>query len=154
MEKAADGAEAFGVRVVKLRIGLVLGMGGAMRLMLTPFKMGLGGRLGDGTQWTSWIHIDDVVSLICHAIENTSLRGPVNATAPNPVRNSQFTETLARVLRRPAFFPVPAWGLKLMFGEMAEVMLASHRVLPRNAENAAFKFSFPDLGPALKNLLA
>lgn len=153
-EKAADGAEAFGVRVVKLRFGLVLGMGGAMALMLTPFKMGLGGRLGDGSQWMAWIHIDDVVGLICHAIEQESLRGAFNTTAPNPVRNSQFTQTLARVLHRPAFIPAPVWGLKLMFGEMAQVLLASRRVLPRSAEKAGFKFAFPDLGPALKNLLA
>ncbi|MCW5982041.1 MAG: TIGR01777 family oxidoreductase [Bryobacteraceae bacterium] len=153
-EKAADGAEPLGIRVVKLRFGLVLGMGGAMALMLTPFKLGLGGRLGDGSQWTAWIHVDDVVSLICYALETESMRGPFNATAPNPVRNAQFTQTLARVLRRPSFFPVPVFGLKLMFGEMSEIMLASHRVLPRETENAGFKFTFPDLGPALKNLLA
>jgi uncharacterized protein (TIGR01777 family) len=153
-EQAATGAEALGVRVVRLRFGLVLGMGGAMALMLTPFKMGLGGRLGDGAQWMAWIHVDDVVGLICSAIDQESLGGAVNATAPNPVRNTQFTQTLARVLRRPAFFSVPVWAMKLMFGEMSQVMLASHRVLPRSAERAGFKFAFPDLGPALRNLLA
>lgn len=154
-EEAAGQAAALGVRVVKLRIGVVLGLGGgALAQMLWPFKMGAGGRLGDGRQWMSWIHLDDVAGLICFALEQASPRGPVNATSPNPVRNSDFTRTLARVLRRPAFFTVPDRAMQILFGEMAEILTSSQRVLPKAAEKAGFKFSFPDLGPALKNLLS
>lgn len=154
-EKAAGEAEALGVRVVKIRIGVVLGPGGGVLAhMLPPFKMGVGGRLGDGRQWMSWIHMDDVAGLICFALQQPGLRGPVNATSPNPVRNSDFTRTLARVLRRPAFFTVRERALRLLFGEMAELMISSQRVLPRAAETAGFKFSFPDAGVALKNLLS
>ncbi len=153
-EREALQATALGTRVVVPRIGMVLGRGGALALMLPPFKAGLGGRIGDGCQWMSWIHLDDLVNLILFAIETPALQGPVNATAPNPVRNAEFTQTLGRVLRRPTLFPVPLFALRLLFGEMSEVMLASQRVLPKAAEAAGFKFSFPDLGPALKHLLA
>lgn len=152
-EREAREAEKLGARVVILRFGLVLGMGGALGKMLPPFKMGLGGRLGDGRQWMSWIHAEDVVSLILFVLEQPAVKGPVNATSPNPARNAEFTHTLARVLRRPAILPVPLSGLRLLFGEMSEVLLASHRVLPKAAETAGFKFGFPDLGPALKHLL-
>lgn len=154
-EREALQAAALGTRVVLPRIGIVLGLGGgALAVMLPPFRAGLGGRIGDGCQWMSWIHLDDLVNLLLFALENEALRGAVNATAPNPVRNAEFTQTLARVLRRPALFPVPLFALRLLFGEMSEVMLASQRVLPKAAEAAGFKFSFPDLGPALKHLLA
>lgn len=153
-EEQARAAEKYGVRVAILRFGMVLGPGGALAVMLPWFKLGLGGRLGDGRQWMSWIHIDDVVNLIEFALERPEVKGPVNATSPHPVRNADFTRTLSRVLRRPALFPVPLFGLRLLFGEMSEVLLASHRVLPKAAEEAGFKFSFPDLGPALKHVLA
>ncbi|MCP5116821.1 MAG: TIGR01777 family protein, partial [bacterium] len=154
-EKETDAAAQLGVRVVKLRVGVVLGLGGgALAQMLTPFRLGLGGRLGSGEQWMSWIHLDDVVGLVRHAIEQSKLEGAVNATAPNPVSNADFTRTLARVLRRPAFFPVPERAIRILFGEMSEILTASQRVVPKAAEAAGFKFSFPDLGTALKNLLS
>ena len=153
-ENAAQSAEALGIRVVNLRFGVVLGNGGALAKMLPPFKLGIGGRLGSGKQWTSWIHIDDAASLILFAMENGQVRGAVNATAPHPVTNAQFTHELARVLHRPAIFPVPPFALRLMFGEMAGVVLASQRVLPAAAQAAGFEFRYSDLAPALANLLA
>jgi hypothetical protein len=153
-EKAAQSAEAFGIRVVNLRFSMVLGNGGALAKMLPPFKLGIGGRLGSGKQWTSWIHIDDAVNLILFALENGQIRGAINATAPHPVTNAQFTRGLARVLHRPAIFPVPPFALRLMFGEMADVVLASQRVLPAAAQAAGFEFRYSDLAPALANLLA
>jgi uncharacterized protein (TIGR01777 family) len=121
--------------------------------MLPPFKMCAGGQLGDGRQWMSWIHLDDVVGLIRHSIDSLSLCGPVNATAPSPVRNSQFTRLLARTLRRPALFTVPEKLLRVVFGEMAAVMFSSQNVLPKAAETSGYKFAFPDLAQALKQLL-
>jgi len=152
-ETAADGAAGLGIRVVKLRTGIVLSAGGTLARMLPPFKLGLGGRLGSGRQWMSWIHIDDEVGLIRFALENPSVEGPCNSIAPNPVRNADFTRTLARLLRRPALFTVPERAMKIIFGEMAELLFASQRVVPKAAEAAGFRFNFPDLGPALKNVL-
>jgi uncharacterized protein (TIGR01777 family) len=153
-ENAAQSAEALGIRVVNLRFGVVLGNGGALAKMLPPFKLGIGGQLGSGNQWTSWIHIDDAVNLILFALENGQVRRAVNATAPHPVTNAQFTRELARVLHRPAIFPVPPFALRLMFGEMADVVLASQRVLPAAAQAAGFEFRYGDLPSALANLLA
>lgn len=154
-EKSARLAEALGLRVVMLRTGVVLGTeGGALEKILPAFRWGLGGRLGSGEQWMSWIHIDDLVSLILFALEKAELRGPVNATAPGPVTNAEFTDKLAAVLYRPAFVPVPAFALRMLFGEMAEVLLGSQRVLPRAAESAGFRFRYPDLKSALRHLLA
>ena len=151
-EREADLADSLGVRVVKLRFGIVLGRnGGAMEKMLPPFRAFLGGRLGSGSQWMSWIHVDDIVGLIRCAL-GTPMSGVVNATAPNPVRNTAFTHVLASVLHRPAVFPVPALALQTMFGEMSSVLLASQRVMPRAAEAAGYAFAFPDLGPALADL--
>lgn len=153
-EGAARLAEAIGVRVVLARIGIVLGReGGALQQMLLPFKLGAGGRLGDGQQWMSWIHVEDLVSLLLAMVTNESYRGPVNAVAPNPVRNEEFTAVLARTLRRPALFPVPEWALRLLYGEMAKVVMGSQRVDPRVARGAGFVFAHPDLGPALRDLL-
>jgi hypothetical protein len=152
-EKEADAAESLGVRVVKLRIGVVLGSGGgALARMLPPFKMGVGGRLGSGKQWMSWIHIDDVAGLIRFALDDPTIRGPVNATAPNPVTNAEFTGILASALHRPAFMPVPAVALKTLFGEMSSVLLDSQRVLPRVAESAGYQFKYKALPPALAQL--
>ncbi len=154
LEAALGEASALGVRVVALRIGVVLGPdGGALARMLPPFRLGLGGRLGGGRQWMSWIHAEDLVGLVCHAIEG-DLRGAVNATAPNPVRNSEFTAALARALHRPGLFPVPEFALKLLFGEMSEVLLGSQRVTPRAAEASGFRFRFPEVFSALKDLLS
>jgi uncharacterized protein (TIGR01777 family) len=152
-EQAALAAESLGVRVVLLRTGVVLGHGGALPKMLPPFRLGVGGRIGDGRQWMSWIHIEDEIRLILYAMERREVRGPVNATAPNPVTNEEFTRELASVLHRPAIFPVPAIALKLLFGEMAEVVLASQRVLPQSAPAAGFEFKYPELRPALRQIL-
>lgn len=154
-ESSADLAGFLGLRVVKLRIGVVLGRGGgALARMLLPFKAGLGGRLGSGRQWMSWISVDDLVKLVRFAIEQPSLRGVVNATAPNPVTNADFTATLAAILKRPAVLPVPAFVLKTMFGQMAEILLGSQRVLPQAAQAAGFRFEHPHLAPALRRALA
>ena len=152
-EKEAEAAEPLGVRVVKVRIGVVLGTGGgALARMLPPFKMGVGGRLGSGKQWMSWIHIDDVAGLIRFALEQPAIRGPVNATAPHPVTNAEFTGILARALHRIAFMPVPAVALKTLFGEMSSVLLDSQRALPRAAESAGFQFQYATLASALEQI--
>ena len=153
-ENEAERAADLGVRVVKLRSGIVLGPdGGALAKMLPVFRMGLGGRLGSGDQWMSWIHAGDLIALIRHAIDFPALRGPVNATAPNPVTNSVFTESLANALGRPALLPVPAFALRWLYGEMSEVLLASQRVVPAAAEAGGFRFRYPQLGLALGSLL-
>ena len=153
-EREALGAEKFGVRVVRLRIAMVLGRGGgALGKMLPPFQLGIGGRIASGKQWMSWIHLDDLVSLIRFALENPSLNGAVNASAPAPVTNAEFTRELAGALHRPAIFPVPEIALRLLFGEMAEVILASQRVAPEAALRAGFSFRFPEIGAALADLL-
>jgi uncharacterized protein (TIGR01777 family) len=153
-EKEADLAESLGIRLVKLRSGVVLGMnGGALPMMIKPFKAGMGGKLGSGDQWMSWIHLDDLVGIIQHALDN-AVRGPLNGTAPNPVTNADFTKKLAHALGRPAVFAVPGFMLKTMFGEMAEVMLTSQRVLPKAAEAAGYAFRYPEAGAALENILA
>ena len=153
-ETEADRASEFGIRVVKLRIGVVLGTGGgALDRMLPPFRLLLGGQLSSGKQWMSWIHLDDLVGLIRHALENPDVSGAINATAPNPVRNSQFTRVLARTLRRPALFTVPKAGLQFLFGDMSQIMLASQRVLPKATLDSGYEYKYPDLGQALKNLL-
>jgi uncharacterized protein len=115
--------------------------------------MGAGGRLGDGKQWMSWIHLADLAAMFQFAVEN-EVSGALNGVAPIPVTNAEFTQTLARALHRPAIFPVPALALKLLFGEMSEILLSSQRVLPAAAEAAGFKFRFPELGGALKDVLA
>ena len=151
-EREAQAAEAFGIRVVRVRIGVVLAAGGgALVRMLPPFRMGVGGRLGSGRQWMSWIHLEDLAALFQFAVES-QVRGPLNAVAPHPATNSDFTRELARVLRRPAVFPVPEFALRLLFGEMADVLLASQRVMPAAAEAAGFHFHFPQLAQALEGL--
>ncbi len=154
-EQEARAAETSGVRVVTPRIGVVLGRGGgALAQMTTPFRLGVGGRLGSGQQWMSWIALDDLVSLIEFAVTNTALRGPVNAVAPNPVTNAGFTRELAAALRRPAIFPVPELALKLLFGDMSQVLLGSQRVLPEAAMRAGFRFRFTEAGEALRQIFA
>lgn len=153
-EAEAKRAEALGIRVVSVRTGIVLGLGGgALQQMLLPFKLGLGGPLGNGKQWMPWVHIDDVVGIFLHAIQNENVKGPMNATAPQPVRNREFTKTLAQVLRRPAFLPAPAIGLRLILGEFAQVLLSSQRVLPKRAQASGYTFRHPSLEPALRALL-
>ncbi|MHC4830739.1 MAG: TIGR01777 family oxidoreductase [Planctomycetota bacterium] len=154
-EDAACGAESLGVRVARLRIGLVLDPeGGALNAMLTPFKFGLGGPLGSGAQWWSWIHLEDLLALIQLAVEDDSLRGAYNATAPEPARQVEFARTLGRVLGRPTFFPGPKTALRLALGGFAAELLSSRRVIPSAATKAGFQFSHPELEPALRDLLA
>jgi len=152
-EREARAAESFGVRVVRLRIGVVLGRGGgALEKMLPPFRLGIGGRIGSGKQWMSWIHVDDLVSLIGFAVGNSSLIGAVNASAPAPVTNAEFTRELAGALHRPAIFPVPEIALRLMFGEMSQMILGSQRVVPEAALRAGFSFRYPDISAAFRDL--
>src|SRR5579863_3900725 len=154
-EREARAAEQLGVRVVPLRFGMVLGRGGgALKKMLLPFRLGLGGRLGSGRQWMSWIHLDDLISLIGFAIESAQCKGAINGVAPHPVTNAEFTHDLADALHRPAIFPVPELALKLLYGEMSEVILGSQRVVPEAALQAGFEFRFPELGPALRQIMA
>jgi hypothetical protein len=149
-EAEARRAEEHGVRVVMLRNGIVLGRGGgALTQMLLPFKLGLGGPVGSGKQWMPWVHVDDVVGIILHSIQQAAVRGAVNATAPAPVRNREFTQTLARLLRRPAVLPAPAFGLKILLGEFADVLLASQRAVPRRIQGAGYTFRHPTLVEAL-----
>ena len=154
-EFATEPAADIGIRVVNLRTGIVLSReGGALKQMLLPFRLGLGGRIGDGRQWWSWIHIADLVSAVHHILQNDSLRGTVNMTAPNPVTNAEFTSALSEALKRPARLPVPAFALRLLFGELAdEGLLASARVVPEKLAKIGFAFAFPELKPALKDLL-
>jgi uncharacterized protein len=152
-EAEADRAAQFGVRVMRLRIGFVLGKnGGALGKMVPAFKAGVGGKLGSGKQWMPWVHIDDVVEMFARAVES-DMSGVWNATAPNPVRNTEFTKELGRELHRPAFFPVPGFALKIAFGEMGEHMLDSARVVPEAALTAGYRFRFSELGAALRDLL-
>jgi hypothetical protein len=156
-EVASRIAAEAGIRTVNMRMGLVLtAKGGALGKMLTPFKLGLGGRIGSGRQWWSWIHVDDIVRGIHHAIRTESLSGPVNLVAPNAVRNADFAIVLASVLRRLAFFPVPEFALRLAFGKQAaeEMLLASQRVEPGKLRASGYTFRFRELRAALENLVA
>ena len=144
------------IRTVNIRIGLVLSRkGGALEKMLPPFKLGLGGRLGSGQQWWSWIHVDDIVGAIHHAIQTESLSGPMNLVAPNPAQNGEFTKTLAAALHRPALFPVPGFALSMAFGSTAaeELFLSSERVKPQKLAASGYTFRYPELRGALGNLL-
>lgn len=153
-EQAALQAEHFGVRVCLIRTGLVLGQdGGMLQRMLPAFRLGLGGRLGDGKQWMSWIHRNDWLAIVDTLLENSSLRGAFNATAPNALTNAEFTRILASQLRRPALMPMPATILKLSLGEMAELVLGSQRVVPERLLAADFDFRFPHLDTALQQIL-
>ena len=154
-EAAAKPAADAGIRVVQLRTGVVLSReGGALRKMLLPFRMGVGGKVGSGLQWMSWIHIQDWVGAVQHILKNDLLQGPVNMVAPKPVTNAEFTKTLASVLRRPAIFPVPAFAAKLAFGEMAEdVLLASQRVEPARLITSGYPFQYSELEKALVAIL-
>jgi uncharacterized protein (TIGR01777 family) len=154
-ENATQPAAAAGIRVVTTRTGLVLTpRGGVLGRMLPPFKAGIGGVLGSGRQYMSWIAIDDLLSALEHALTQPALSGPVNAVGPSPVTNREFTQALARVLGRPAIAPAPAFALRLMFGEMADAaLLASTRVLPQRLVASGYRFRFPELEPALRHAL-
>ena len=153
-EEEAQAAEPLGVRVARLRIGMVLGpQGGALARMLPPFRLGVGGRLGSGHQWMSWIHVDDLIALITFLMKESTVRGVFNATSPFPVTNREFTRALAEAVHRPAILPVPAFALRLIFGEMSEVLLGSQRALPDAAQRAGFIFEHPDIFAALAQLV-
>jgi len=154
-EAAALAAQPLGVRVVLLRTGIVLSeKGGALERMLPPFKLGLGGRIGSGEHWMSWIHVEDAIGLIEFALQQQSLAGPLNLTAPNPVKNSEFTTALGKALSRPAFLPIPVAALRLLFGEMAEILVTGQRVLPTAALKARYQFRYSQLAGALQSILA
>jgi hypothetical protein len=155
-EAATRPAAEAGIRTVNLRIGLVLSpKGGALEKMLTPFRLGLGGKIGSGQQWWSWIHVDDIVGAVHYAMHAESLSGPVNLVSPHAVRNADFTQALASVLRRPALFPLPTFLARLAFGgEMAdELLLSSAHVEPERLRASGYSFRFPELGAALDDLL-
>ena len=137
-----------------LRIGIVLGQGGgALEKMLTPFKLGMGGRIGSGKQWVSWIHLQDLVDLMVFMLDADGLIGPVNATAPNPVRNSEFASSLGTALGRPAILPIPKFTLKIAVGEFAEFLFDSQRVVPNAATGAGFEYHFPTIEQAMADIV-
>jgi uncharacterized protein (TIGR01777 family) len=154
--EAATHVGIAGVRVANMRFGIVLSKeGGALKEMLLPFRLGLGGKIGNGRQWWSWIHIDDVVSAVMQILRAESLRSAINMTAPNPVTNAEFTRVLASVMKRPAIFAVPGFAAKLAFGEFAEEgILSSARVVPRKLEESGFQFRYAELESALAGILA
>jgi uncharacterized protein (TIGR01777 family) len=154
-EAATRAAVKAGIRTVQMRTGVVLSLkGGALGKMLMPFKMGVGGKIGDGQQWMSWIDVQDMVGAIHHVLKSDLLQGPVNMVAPKPVTNEEFSKTLASVLSRPAIFPVPAFVVKLAFGEMGEtVLLGSQRVEPTQLVMSGYPFRFSNLRASLESIL-
>ncbi|MFW8567136.1 TIGR01777 family oxidoreductase [Orrella sp. 11846] len=153
-EEEAQAAKQLGVRVILLRTAPVLtAQGGMLKKLLFPYRLGLGGRLGNGQQWMPWIHLDDQVSLIDHLLHNDQAHGPFNACAPQPVRNIDFVKTLGKTLHRPTFFATPALLLRLILGEMSVLLLGSQRLIPKRTEEAGFVWQHPNLDEALKHLL-
>lgn len=153
-EREASRARELGLRVVPVRIGTVLGRhGGALKAMLPPFRLGIGGKFGSGEQWMSWIHLEDLVRLFLWAADNATVTDSLNGSSPQPVTNAQFTKALAHVLHRPAFLQVPKFAMKLLLGEMAEFLFTSLRVIPEAAERAGFAFKYLELNTALKSVL-
>jgi uncharacterized protein (TIGR01777 family) len=154
-ETETNRAASFGARVVNLRFGIVLAKkGGALPRMTLPFRLGLGGKLGSGRQWMSWVALDDVAGIALHALERDDVSGPINVVSPHPIRNSEFTATLARALRRPAIFPAPAFALRIALGEMAQaLLLSSQRVLPQRATASNYVFLYQSLPDTLRVIL-
>lgn len=154
-EEAALSAERhYGVRTVLVRTGVVLGDGGgALQKMLPAFKAFVGGPIGSGKQWMSWVHLDDVVGIYVHAIENAAIHGALNATAPQPKRNKEFSKALGKALHRPSLLPVPGIGLYALFGEVAEILVNGQKVLPRATIESGYAFKYPELEAALKDIL-
>ena len=154
-EGASAVASEAGIRVVQARLGIVLSRrGGALAKMLLPFRLGVGGKIGSGRQYVSWISLEDAVAALIYVVENDALRGPVNLTAPQPVTNAELTRTLGRVLRRPTLLPLPAFAAKLVLGELAEEgLLASQRARPKRLLEAGFEFAYPELEGALRHAL-
>lgn len=154
-EEATRAASNAGVRVVNLRFGPILSpAGGMLAKLLTPFRLGVGGKIGSGEQYMSWVAIDDVVGVINFALERETLRGPLNVVTPNPVTNAEFTKVMGKVLSRPTFFMVPTFAARMAFGEMAdEMLLASQRVVPKRLSEAGYEFRYPELEGALRHVL-
>ena len=155
-ESESRRAEDAGIRTVLLRTGIVLTKeGGALGTMLTPFKLGVGGVVGSGKQWMSWISMEDHIAVINYVIENENIRGAVNSVSPNPVTNEEFTKTLGEVLYRPTFLPLPEFAVSMVFGEMGDaLLLASTKVLPKRLEDAGFQFKYPQLKLAIEKAVA
>lgn len=152
-EAEAEKVKQFGTRLVILRTGIVLGMGGAIAKMLPPFKLFAGGPLGDGQQWFSWIHIDDLVSLILQALNQPNMEGILNATAPQPVKMAELCNTMGQVLNRPSWLPVPAFALELLLGDAAQVVLEGQQVLPNRAKDLGFQYRYSTVKQALQDIL-
>ncbi|EKQ69500.1 TIGR01777 family protein [Leptolyngbyaceae cyanobacterium JSC-12] len=152
-EAEAQKVKDAGVRLVIVRIGIVLGMGGAIAKMITPFKLFAGGPIGTGKQWFSWIHRDDLVNLILYALTHPQMAGTFNATAPNPVRMGEFCQTMGEVLHRPSWLPVPAFALEVLLGDGAQVVLEGQRVLPKQTQEAGFQYQYPTVKFALEEVL-
>lgn len=153
-EQSASQFESLGSRVCYLRTGIVLGEQGALAKMLPPFKVGLGGPFGNGNHWMPWIHIQDIVNIALYCINQASLQGAINGTAPHPVRNNEFVKTLGAVLKRPAFFPLPATVVKLLFGQMGEeLLLQGKAVVPKKLQDSGFQFQYTNLQSALSDII-
>jgi hypothetical protein len=153
-EAATEGAREAGIRTARVRTGVVLGRGGgALSRMLTPFKLGLGGPLGSGRQWMSWIHLEDLCGIFLALLSKDFCQGAFNGTAPHPARMADFAKTLGRVLRRPAVLPTPGFAMKVLLGESADVLLTGQHVVPKRMLEEGFVFRFPELEPALRDLL-
>jgi len=154
-ERATEAVQARGIRTVLARFGIILSTkGGALAKMLPPFRMGVGGRVGNGKQWMSWIALEDVVAGLLHVMKTESVKGAVNFVAPNPVTNAEFTKKLGNALSRPTIFPIPVFGIRLAFGEMADaLLLSSQRVKPAVLEASGFEFQYVELSNALKAIL-
>ncbi|WP_293334029.1 TIGR01777 family oxidoreductase [Microcoleus sp. CAWBG58] len=153
-EAAAQPAKNAGTRLAILRLGIVLGMGGALAKMLPPFKLFAGGPIGTGKQWFSWIHREDVVDLILYSLQNSQVQGVLNATAPNPVRMNELCQTLGEVLSRPSWLPVPSFALEMLLGDGAKVVLEGQKVLPKQTLASGFQYQYPTLKLALAEILA
>lgn len=158
-EAVAQSAEQYGVKVVRMRFGLVLGHGGALPMLLLPIKLFLGGKLASGKQWLSWIHVDDLIAAIAHIWRlhqadetKVSVKSVYNFTAPEVLSQSEFSKVAAKVLHRPCFFPTPGWPMRLMLGEQADLLLEGQRVVPANLLESGFTFTYPDAESALRNL--
>ncbi|MEC4894383.1 MAG: TIGR01777 family oxidoreductase [Oscillatoria sp. PMC 1051.18] len=153
-EAEAEKVQAAGVRLVILRLGIVLGNGGALAKMLTPFKLYAGGPIGNGKQWFSWIHREDLVNLIITALKNPDIQGTFNATAPNPVRMNQLCHALGEVMKRPSWLPVPGIALELLLGEGAKLVLEGQEVIPKQTQATGFEYQYPTIKPALAQIVA
>jgi uncharacterized protein (TIGR01777 family) len=153
-ESEAEKVKSAGVRLVILRTGIVLGLGGAIAKMLMPFKLFAGGPVGTGRQWFSWIHRDDLVNLIIQALTQPTIEGTFNATAPNPVRMSELSTTMGQVLNRPSWLPVPAFALEVLLGDGAQVVLEGQQVLPKRTQSIGFQYQYPTVRQALEQVLA